>query len=826
MDWLRNLKIAPKLLLAFGVVVVLIIVLAVSAFRGLGSLNSATTEITMVWMVELGTAQDLKSEAAAYRLQNFRLVLRTSAEAKEAAITEIADHQFNFEELLVSLDATSKQDEDKAKVAAIKAAWDAYVAHTAEVTSAYEMGFVDEALDMFLADNRVKYDEVGALVQERIDYGLQGSTAARTAAETAYETAKSVIWTSLIIAIVLAIALALLIARAVSKGVNSAVTIANAVAGGKLDNAIDTSRKDEIGDLLAALNRMQGDLNGRIEADRLVAEANLRIKNALDSASAAVLIADDGGQVIYANASLSQRFVELEDRIAQRVPGFSAGNLVGPSLGELTGIDALGAETLAALQDTQVVEREFVGRIFQLSSTPIRNAEGERLGTLVDWRDRTDEVSVEAEVQGVVQATARGDFSKVIAEDGKSGFFLTLATALNAGFAGTRSTLTEIGRVMGLVADGDLTARMDGHYEGQFAEIRDSIEGSVTQLRSLIGQIQMAAGQINTAASEIAAGNQDLSARTEQQAANLEETAASMEELTATVKQNADSARQANQLASGAAGVAEQGGEVVGKVVTTMREIEDSSKRVADIISTIDGIAFQTNILALNAAVEAARAGEQGRGFAVVASEVRSLAGRSAQAAKEIKELIEASVETVGEGSRLVQQAGATMAEIVGSVKRVTDIMAEISAASAEQSTGIEQVNQTITQMDETTQQNAALVEEATAAARSMEDQAQQLAEAVGRFKIAEIAAPAAATTTVSRGIGSGMAMPSTGGARSMRPASPAPRAAAKPAAKAAPVAAKPAARAAAKPSAPAVPAKPAARGKSDAPSDGEWTEF
>jgi methyl-accepting chemotaxis protein len=825
MDWLRNLKIAPKLLLAFGVVVVLIIVLAVSAFRGLGTLNDATTEITQRWMVELTTAQDLKSEASAYRLQNFSLVLRTSEEAKESARGEIENHKFNFEDLLLSLETTSVTDEDKAKVAAIKAAWEAYVANTGEVTSAYDMGFVDEALDMFLADNRVKYEEVATLIQERVDHGIQGSTAARTGAEEAYKTAQGVIWTSLLVAIVLAIVLALLIARAISKGVNSAVTIANAVAGGKLDNVIDTKRNDEIGALLAALNRMQNDLNGRIEADRLVAEANLRIKNALDSASAAVLIADDGGQVIYANGSLSHRFADLEERIAQRAPGFTAANLVGSSLGELTGIDVLAADALAAITDTQVVEREFVGRIFQLSATPIRNAEGERLGILVDWRDRTDEVSVEAEVQGVVQATARGDFSKVIAEAGKSGFFLTLATALNAGFAGTRSTLTEIGRVMGLVAQGDLTAKMEGHYEGQFAEIRDSIEGSVTQLRSLIGQIQMAAGQINTAASEIAAGNQDLSARTEQQAANLEETAASMEELTATVKQNADSARQANQLASGAAGVAEQGGEVVGKVVTTMREIEDSSKRVADIISTIDGIAFQTNILALNAAVEAARAGEQGRGFAVVASEVRSLAGRSAQAAKEIKELIEASVETVGEGSRLVQQAGATMAEIVGSVKRVTDIMAEISAASAEQSTGIEQVNQTITQMDETTQQNAALVEEATAAARSMEDQAQQLAEAVGRFKIADTAAPVAAAASPARSAGSAMAAPSTGGTRNMRATSPAPRAPAKPApaAPAPKAAAKPAARPAPRVETP----KPgASRGKSDSASEGEWTEF
>ena len=825
MDWLRNLKIAPKLLLAFGVVVVLIIVLAVSAFRGLGTLNDATTEITKRWMVELTTAQDLKSEAAAYRLQNFRLVLRTSAEAKEAARGEIESHKSNFEKLLLALDATSVTDEDKAKTAAIKAAWEAYVANTGEVASAYDMGFVDEALDMFLADNRVKYEDVATLIQERVDYGIQGSNAARTGAEEAYKTAQGVIWTSLGVAIVLAIVLALLIARAISKGVNSAVTVANAVAGGKLDNVIDTKRKDEIGALLSALSRMQNDLNDRMEADRLVAEANLRIKNALDGGTTGVMIADNARQIIYANRSVLDLLNRYSDDVRTVFADFDASKLVGQSIDQFHANPDHQAAMLEKLTDSHRAEIRIGTATFRLVANPIFNDDGERLGTMVDWADRTVEVAVEREVQRIVEATARGDFSQSVVEAGKSGFFLTLATALNAGFAGTRSTLTEIGRVMGLVAQGDLTASMDGHYEGQFAEIRDSIEGSVTQLRSLIGQIQMAAGQINTAASEIAAGNQDLSARTEQQAANLEETAASMEELTATVKQNADSARQANQLASGAAGVAEQGGEVVGKVVTTMREIEDSSKRVADIISTIDGIAFQTNILALNAAVEAARAGEQGRGFAVVASEVRSLAGRSAQAAKEIKELIEASVETVGEGSRLVQQAGATMAEIVGSVKRVTDIMAEISAASAEQSTGIEQVNQTITQMDETTQQNAALVEEATAAARSMEDQAQQLAEAVGRFKIADTAAPVAAAASPARSAGSAMAAPSTGGTRNLRATSPAPRAAAKPApaAPAPKAAAKPAARPAPRVETP----KPAAsRGKSDAGSEGEWTEF
>jgi methyl-accepting chemotaxis protein len=290
--------------------------------------------------------------------------------------------------------------------------------------------------------------------------------------------------------------------------------------------------------------------------------------------------------------------------------------------------------------------------------------------------------------------------------------------------------------VLRAIAEGDLTQRVEGEFAGVFARMQADANASTGSLAAVVATIQSAVLHINTAAGEIASGNQDLSRRTEAQAANLEETAASMEELTSTVKQNAGSAQQANQLASSAAQVAGKGGQQIRDVVTTMEGISDSSRKVGEIISVIDGIAFQTNILALNAAVEAARAGEQGRGFAVVASEVRTLAQRSAAAAKEIKDLITDSIARVDSGSQLVHAAGGTMAEIVTSVRRVNDIMAEISAASAEQSMGIEQVNQTIIHLDETTQQNAALVEEATAAAQALEDQARQLGETVGRFRI------------------------------------------------------------------------------------------
>jgi methyl-accepting chemotaxis protein len=344
----------------------------------------------------------------------------------------------------------------------------------------------------------------------------------------------------------------------------------------------------------------------------------------------------------------------------------------------------------------------------------------------------------------------------VIAEDSRilllalEGLILTLgvlcAWYLTVGITRPIHSAVTISR---RVAEGDLTSDVQVNSKDETGQLLQALQDMNVSLRGIVSNVRTGTDTIATASSEIAAGNLDLSSRTEQQASALEETASSMEELISTVKQNADNARQANQLAVSASEIATQGGGVVGQVVDTMGAINDSSRKIVDIISVIDGIAFQTNILALNAAVEAARAGEQGRGFAVVASEVRSLAQRSAAAAKEIKVLINDSVEKVGNGSKLVEQAGATMAEVVNSVKRVTDIVAEISSASEEQTTGIEQINHAITQMDQVTQQNAALVEEAAAAAASMQSQANSLAQLVSVFTLSGTPALPAARRTI-----------------------------------------------------------------------------
>src|SRR5450830_1577067 len=310
--------------------------------------------------------------------------------------------------------------------------------------------------------------------------------------------------------------------------------------------------------------------------------------------------------------------------------------------------------------------------------------------------------------------------------------------------------LNEAVKVARGVAEGDLTQTIKVHSRDEAGQLMEALHTMNGRLQQIVGEVRVSTDTITTASSEIATGNLDLSARTESQAGSLEETASAMEELTATVKQNADNARQANQLAASASQIAQEGGNVVSQVVVTMNNINDSSRKIVDIISVIDGIAFQTNILALNAAVEAARAGEQGRGFAVVASEVRSLAQRSAAAAKEIKTLIDDSVDKVGSGSKLVQQAGTTMSDIVNSVQKVTDIVGEIASASEEQSSGISQVNQAVSQMDDVTQQNAALVEEAAAAAQALQDQAETLEQVVSVFKLdaARIVTSAAALSS------------------------------------------------------------------------------
>jgi methyl-accepting chemotaxis protein len=378
-----------------------------------------------------------------------------------------------------------------------------------------------------------------------------------------------------------------------------------------------------------------------------------------------------------------------------------------------------------ALKDGQIEEGQ---AMLNRDMLPVAAAYGASIKALAEYQD--------SRVHETTSLTAESVKAAVLLMVGMLVFCLVLATA--AGLLITRSVtdpLSAARRATEAIAEGDLTHSIDAKGRDEVAELLRSLVQMQTRLRTVVGEIRSGTEGISTSSREVAMGAQDLSHRTESSSSNLQETASSLEEITATARQSTDSAAQANQLAGSAADVARRGGSVVEQVVATMGEIHNSSKRIGDIIGTIDGIAFQTNILALNAAVEAARAGEQGRGFAVVAGEVRLLAQRSAEAAREIKTLISASVERVDAGTRLVNDAGRTMQEVVSSVQRVTDIMGEIASAAREQSGGIELVNRSISELDQMTQQNAALVEESAAAAESLSDQAQRVANSVAVFR-------------------------------------------------------------------------------------------
>ena len=490
--------------------------------------------------------------------------------------------------------------------------------------------------------------------------------------------------------------LAFLITRAFKNPLNHAVAVLGEIEKGNYTNKVTISSKDEIGQTLQGLERMQIALRERTEKEHAAATENARIRTALDRVSVGAMLGDTDGKIIYMNDALQALFRHQAGEIRKQMPGFNAEQLIGGSFDMFHQIPSLQRTVLASLSSAHTADVKMGEASLRIVANPVVDGAGKRVGTVVQWMDRTQEVATEEEVQATVAKAIDGDLTVRIREEGKEAFFKTLAGGMNR---------------------------------------------LLTNMADVVRSMARAAAEVRTGSEEISRGNADLSQRTEEQASSLEETASSMEQMTSTVKNNADNAAQANQLAAAAREQAERGGSVVGAAVTAMGEINASSKRIADIISVIDEIAFQTNLLALNAAVEAARAGEQGRGFAVVASEVRNLASRSAQAAKEIKTLIQDSVGKVTEGTKLVDESGKALGEIVVRVKKVTDVMAEIASSSREQASGIEQVNKAITMMDDVTQQNAALVEEASAAAQALSEQASNLTQLISRYRVGEGAA-------------------------------------------------------------------------------------
>jgi len=734
----KNLSIKSRLVMIISLMSVLLVVIGGLGLFGMGKANDGLLSVYQERTIPTGQISDIQKLLLSNRLQiavaqvtpTPELVKKATdqVEANIAAITKIWETYSTASHSAEEKKLADKFAEDRKKFV---------TEGLRPAVAALREGNMKEAGRVVVEAVRPFYVPVNEGIEALMKHQLDSAKAEYEAAQSRYATIRNASIAAVLLGVLLAGFVGTLLIRAIVRPLTATIGYFDEIAKGKYDNDIQIANHDEVGKVLEALQAMQQKLNADITEINRVAGENLRIKSALDKVESNVMLADMNQNIIYMNETVTAMMSRNEAELKKVLPNFDSRRLIGQNIDVFHKNPSHQRGMLANLRTPYRTQIEVGSLTFALVAVPVINEKGERLGTAVEWKDRTAEVAVEKEVAGLVNAAANGDFTKRLEMVGKEGFFKQLAEGINRLMEVSSVGLNEVVRVLGALAKGDLTEKITNEYAGTFGQLKDDSNETVEKLTDIVRQLRDATESINTAAKEIASGNTDLSQRTEEQASSLEETASSMEELTSTVKQNAENAKQANQLAIGASDVAVKGGSVVSQVVDTMSSINESSKKIVDIISVIDGIAFQTNILALNAAVEAARAGEQGRGFAVVASEVRNLAQRSAAAAKEIKTLIGDSVEKVGTGAKLVDEAGKTMEEIVSSVKRVTDIMSEITAASQEQSAGIEQVNQAITQMDEVTQQNAALVEQAAAAAESLEEQAQNLAGAVSVFKLA-----------------------------------------------------------------------------------------
>jgi len=490
-----------------------------------------------------------------------------------------------------------------------------------------------------------------------------------------------------------------------------------------------TDRADEVGDIAKATEVFKQSI-----AEKAI---NLRVRAALDVVNSNVMVSDADYNIIYMNSSLRETLRESEPELRKALPDFDAANLIGVNMDVFHKDPEHQRKVMDELATTRESQLAVGSQKFHHVATPVIDAHGRRAGTVIEWRNMTAQSATEEEIDGLVKAALAGDFSQRVPLEGKTGFLRDMSEAMNSMCANTADALKDIAGMLRALAQGDMTQRINADYHGMFGQLKDNANTTAERIAAIVAEIKASAREVTNASAEISTSTTDLSQRTEEQAASLEETSASMEEISATVKKNAESAQAANTSAANTQTVADRGGKVVAQAVDAMAKIEESSRKIGDIIGVIDEIARQTNLLALNAAVEAARAGEAGRGFAVVASEVRSLAQRSSQAAKDIKHLITNSNSQVEGGVELVNRAGTALTEIVNSIKSVAEIVSEIANASAEQATGIEQVNKALNQMDEVTQQNSALVEQNAATAKTLEHQAKAMDERVAFFKLA-----------------------------------------------------------------------------------------
>jgi methyl-accepting chemotaxis protein len=688
----RN-SVGTRLMLAFaGVIIVFGAAVALSIGR-LASFNASVSDITGPDLAKVELASAWMDNLSESMRHTRNMLIMDDKEQIQGELGKVRALFEKREKIADEMTAAVRSADGKDLLQAALEARDVLKPLDDDYLREVQSGDVKAAKDTLLQRSRPAQLALIASLQKLSAYEKASINGRAEELAVSYQSTRTMLIALSLAAVSVACLLAWLLTRAIKKPLNHAVAVLGEIEKGNYANVVTVSSQDEIGQTLRGLERMQVALRERTEKEHASAMENARIRTALDRVSVGAMLGDTDGKIIYMNDALRALFRNRSADMRKQIPSFDSEQLVGGSFDVFHQIPSLQRNMLAGLTSAHSADVKVGAASLRIVANPVIDGAGKRVGTVVQWVDRTQEVATEEEVQAIVAKAIDGDLTARIREEDKEAFFKTLASGVN--------------RLLMNMAD-------------------------------VVRSMARAAAEVRTGSEEISRGNADLSQRTEEQASSLEETASSMEEMTSTVKNNADNAAQANQLAAAAREQAERGGSVVGAAVAAMGEINASSKRIADIISVIDEIAFQTNLLALNAAVEAARAGEQGRGFAVVASEVRNLASRSAEAAKEIKTLIQDSVGKVTEGARLVDESGKALGEIVVRVKKVTDVMAEIANSSREQASGIEQVNKAITLMDDVTQQNAALVEEASAAAQALTEQASNLAELISRYRVGE----------------------------------------------------------------------------------------
>ncbi len=535
---------------------------------------------------------------------------------------------------------------------------------------------------------------------------------------------------------ILLVLLLMLASRSNSKQLKRLHTHITEITEGNFKTQIDSKGSSLLPQILGRLDSLQIKLGADIEDVNSALNDSQRIESALNATSSNIMVIDRFHSIIFINASLGKMLNSVENELKVGLPNFDTNSLLRKNIDALFQEPEQQIKLLDNAKETYKTRLNIDSIILDTVTDPIFGENGERLGTVIEWKNMTGQLAIEANIERIVTDASKGILNGRIPTDNLQGFEQNISQSVNALLESFGQTTQTLNRILSGMSEGDLTLRLENNYEGDLLVMKTAVNSALSNIEATFGQIKRGASEIGTMSSEVSVASDDLSQRTQQQAASLEETAASMEELTSTVQQSTQNTAQANILAHTAAQEAEEGIVVMSRTFEAMNSITELSRKIGDITSVIDSIAFQTNLLALNAAVEAARAGEQGRGFAVVASEVRNLAQKSAGAAKDISTLITSATQQIEAGTSLVEQTNTVFEQMVSKIRDVENLVSEVASTALEQSKGLDQINLAVSHLDQTTQQNAALVEELSSTAGNMSEQAEEQAEFVGRFKI------------------------------------------------------------------------------------------